>query len=42
VPSKQLRPVIRKQQAQASVADQQASYNEACAACLEGKGYTVK
>lgn len=30
------------QAAQASVADQKASYNKAFSACMEGKGYTVK
>ena len=32
----------QQQQAQASVAQQKATYNRAFAACLEGKGYTVK
>jgi hypothetical protein len=30
------------QQAQASVAEQKATYNKAFSACMEGKGYTVK
>lgn len=31
-----------QQQAQASVAQQKATYNKAFSACMEGKGYTVK
>ena len=30
------------QQAQASIAQQKATYNKAFSACMEGKGYTVK
>ena len=32
----------QQQQAQASVAQQKATYNRAFGACMEGKGYTVK
>jgi hypothetical protein len=31
-----------EQQAQASIAEQKATYNKAFSACMEGKGYTVK
>ena len=40
--AKQQAAAQQQQAAQASVAEQKGTYNRAFAACLEGKGYTVK